>query len=738
MVKIFKNSVSILTFVCALSPVSAMASSKEIQWFPYPNTGVSLGQGFDLLTGQPTPASCIDFKTNYDRGLDTSISFTEINSFVDTMSSMKISGSGKLKLALYEASANLSLANESKVTRSFKDVGVNARVFLGASYVSPTKDTKYRPNNNNLKDEGETRETREQAKPAITFTDMALNEWRGLSNATTSDKVSAYTICGSGYVSTIISGVELNAILSSEDSKYDDSAKFSGDLKAKILGGLATIQASATGESQSKKEFKSIKVNARITGKDDYQIPLNGDTLQTFIRDLPKKFDAKTARPILIAVTPYGNLFPAVAGAYTTASDFSVLVDAWFIAREARARILETIKNYGNRNVSAKSHFLEKSHMHKLVEDAYVLEAKIQNELRTLVSEAQVANNASDKGEDKTPWTIFGETPWTVFDDMVAAKKARDSRRSEEIKLLQTNILRKLKEVPGKSNNGDNDNKDAGLLALDRKNDLSRKATDLYLAALLSVGGKEIDLDYLLTEDEKHSFKLALHFLIKGAEEEIEGLSEENFAKVAKLLQEKEQCIGEAAREYLDTRRDRAVHDGTSIYEDIAQQIRQAYDDEIKICRISYNQRFADVVGNSDAGDLKSADADQDVRYISQSLFIDVVARYVYEDRFLPIKISACDSDPKSSFCSIDSDTVRYVVNDLIVADKKYVTARAQPLFGFTFTGTVPNDKLKEIKRPPQRPIPHICRDTINNRKRRLDRIAIQLDGIPMQIHCPR
>lgn len=723
-----------------------VTAAEEIQWFPYPETGVNLGQGFDLLTGAPTPGSCIDFEPNYDDGLSTSIAFTEINSFVDTMSSMQISGSGKLSLALLEASASLRLANESRVTRSFQDVGVNARVFLGASYVAPTIDTKYPADG-----DGSTLPEGGEGVPAITFTDLALDEWPGLGDAATSDEVSAFTICGSGYVSTVISGVELNAILSTEDSSYDDNASFAGELRAKILGGLATIQANVEGTSEAQTEFQSIRVNAQITGKSDYAIPLNGDALQAFIRDLPKDLEGN-ARPILIAVTPYGNLFPEVAGAYTTASDFSVLADSWFIAREARSRYLETINGYGNRNVAARNHFVDKTRMHELVEAAFQVEDLIQQELRILVNGESDANNLRlpESAVDATETT--SDVTRTIYDDMVAAREARQGRMAEEIeavsRLIDRGTLERLNteialqaatseelsvddisaKVAERFSEAEASNDPPPLSGIEgipeitlleerilRGQDYVRSAMNLYVGSLLSAESGSIELDYLLTAGEKRGFELALRILMRGEEgllEDIEGLTDPMlFDKVAMLLEQRDQCIGEAGRIYLEGRKQAAVVGGTSILVAVADRLRVAYDDRLDACEAVYKSEFDELLLNADPEALTSANASDDVRYVSEALFIDVVARHVYEDRFLPIKVSACDNDPQNLFCGVNSFVVREIVDDLIDPTSTYVTARALPLFGFDIGSdvSVPADNLNEIDRLPTvgRPIYH-------------------------------
>jgi len=732
-----------------------VTAAEEIQWFPYPETGVNLGQGFDLLTGAPTPGSCIEFEPNYDDGLSTSIAFTEINSFVDTMSSMQISGSGKLSLALLEASASLRLANESRVTRSFQDVGVNARVFLGASYVAPTVDTKYPADG-----DGSTLPEDGEGVPAITFTDLALDEWPGLGDATTSDEVSAFTICGSGYVSTVISGVELNAILSTEDSSYDDNASFAGELRAKILGGLATIQANVEGTSEAQTEFQSIRVNAQITGKSNYAIPLNGDSLQAFIRDLPKDLEGN-ARPILIAVTPYGNLFPEVAGAYTTASDFSVLADSWFIAREARSRYLETINGYGNRNVAARDHFVDKTRMHELVEAAFQVEDLIQQELRILVNGESDANNLRVPEDAVDAAEATSDVTRTIYDDMVAAREARKGRVEEEIeavsRLIDRGTLERLNteialqaatseelsiddisaKVAERFSDTDTNtevtdelpplNGLAGIQELTlleerilRGQDYVRSAMDLYVGSLLSAESGSIELDYLLTAGEKRGFELALRILMRGEEglqEDIEGLTDpELFDEVALLLEQRDQCMGEAGRIYLEGRKQAAVVGGTSILVAVADRLRVAYDDRLDACEAVYKSEFdelqldaAPVDGEPEA--LTTDNASDDVRYLSEALFIDVVARHVYEDRFLPIKVSACDNDPQNLFCAVNSFVVREIVDDLIDPTSEYVTARALPLFGFDIGSdvSVPSDNLNEIDRLPTvgRPIYH-------------------------------
>lgn len=248
-----------------------------------------------------------------------------------------------------------------------------------------------------------------------------------------------------------------------------------------------------------------------------------------------------------------------------------------------------------------------------------------------------------------------------------------------------------------------------------RRPRLILEATDLYLAALLATKADNFDLSHLLTADEKRSFDLALRVLMRGSENlasDIDGLTDPKlFSDVSHLLDERGRCIADARRLYFEGRKQAAVLNGTSILKKVADDLRAALTNRVDVCQQTYQANFTNLIKGQNVDDLAPEDAENDVRYRAKSLFIDVIARYIYEDKFLPIKVSACESDPKSGFCEIGSLRVRDVVMSYVDPSQDYVEARASSIFGLETTSdqAVPADNLKEIDRlplPPVRPDP--------------------------------
>ena len=101
-----------LSLLLFLNSTSALPQ-ESVVWLPYPEDGVTLGQGFDLLSNRKTPSVCVDFVPVEDAGLETASHLSTLNSFHEVFSSMSITASGALDMSTFlTASARLGLCQQ--------------------------------------------------------------------------------------------------------------------------------------------------------------------------------------------------------------------------------------------------------------------------------------------------------------------------------------------------------------------------------------------------------------------------------------------------------------------------------------------------------------------------------------------------------------------------------------------------------------------------------------------------
>lgn len=317
----------VLVFACLSIPTSK-ARSSDIVWLSYPEEGVELGQGFDLLANRKTPSVCVEFIPVEDPGLNTRFKISTLRSFSDVFSALDIRVSGAMDMSVFKANARLTFANDIKTTAQEQQFVVAARVERGAHHTAPTRPIK----RGGIRLPADPYNSDDAKAHSVRFRKVFSenrSDWDFL------------TRCGHGFVSAIVSGVELNAVIDTSSTKSKELVKATGSAEVDVLGGLISGSASLDSNSEIVNALRTSKVTAFISGGEDYQLPVTIGELKKLIQELPKLTKDKP-RPLKIAITPYSNLVPeGRRQLFGTAQSLQTLVYAYFFAKDANDRTSE-------------------------------------------------------------------------------------------------------------------------------------------------------------------------------------------------------------------------------------------------------------------------------------------------------------------------------------------------------------------------------------------------------------
>ena len=325
----------IILFPLLLFVSGPAISSDSLIWLPYPEDGITLGQGFDILRNQKTPAVCVDYVPVEDAGLETSYNTSTLNSFTDVFSSLDIRSSGALDMSIFRASSKLQFANQIKTTSIDERFMFNANILRGALYASPQRSFKRGVTHPNSQSE---HTIQDSTPPRVTF----RRDLDGIADFVFS------TQCGHGFVSAIVTGIELNVIITTLKETSEHFAKLSGSLKLEALEGLIKGSGSIEGSSDAVKSMESFQLNSFILGGEQYSLPTTMEKLRDFVVALPSLVD-QHPRPVRIAVTPYSAITTGGGfGVFHNASTLRQLIYSHFAAREARDRISSILEDLRN------------------------------------------------------------------------------------------------------------------------------------------------------------------------------------------------------------------------------------------------------------------------------------------------------------------------------------------------------------------------------------------------------
>jgi hypothetical protein len=322
-----------LLAVFAIMAVPSIASSQgnNIVWIEYPESGVVLGQGYNMLEHEPTYGTCIDFVPVQDPSQEISYKFEEVSSTTDIKNKLDISASGSMKMAILKATAHLNFLADEKFRLDTKKFFLRATVTNSALFTAPSVSFK----------KGATVLGQEEADANY----VAENRTGAIEIPGAGDQFNV-SKCGHGFVAAIISGASLDSFLTWSKSDADSLAKITGGLEANI-GGIFTVKGSLESRQQAHNIQESTSISVFKSGGAGGSIAYNLDSLKQSLSNLTQ--EATTVpKPIRIGVLPYSALNQAPPGHDVNALIFQDAVAAYFLAKDVFDNTSAVIDEYFN------------------------------------------------------------------------------------------------------------------------------------------------------------------------------------------------------------------------------------------------------------------------------------------------------------------------------------------------------------------------------------------------------
>ena len=603
------------------NPLSLFAR-ETIVWLPYPDDGIVLGQGFDLLTNKKTPGVCVDFIPVEDPGLETSYHLSTLNSFSDVLSSMNISASGALDMStVLKASAKLGFAKRIRTTRTNAKYLFSANIQRGVLYTSPTLSSKL----------GARHPT---ANRELTNQIAAIT----LRNELPNSELDLATLCGHGFVSAIVTGIQLNAAIDTSAADAKSASTFSGSLDLDVLGGLISAKGSVTGESSEVKSLNKLTFDSFIMGGEKYILPQNIPELNDFIRKLPKLAD-KHPRAIEIAVTPYSTLLTTddngEGQVFQNASTLRPLVYAFFAVREARQRVSDVLNGLGTLKgqnlfvIPGKVELFERTHqmtqlMHRIQENLRFCQKRI---LKSNVDAAKAVSGEIQQSHISDNNSVQEFTIQKIF------QKLRRNVRVQREQMTDIEL--------------------SPCLVNEQFEDLRARATKHYFFSLVSMPIDVSTIDDALETTSDFEKKVSL--LTKSSddvEHRRNHLSEEVRRKRASCMDRHAGAIDNWRRRHDMLPREQTDDLKPDMGHRSRANVRATIDRLIwerdRECDGQVKQEEDELARLEEQLDQLRVD---DAVPSSRATVTNVLARKIYEDRFFPLLRSTCEIDSRYEIC---------------------------------------------------------------------------------------
>ncbi len=317
-----------LPFLLATNPVLA----EDMIWLDYPQEGVVLGQGYNLLQDKVAYGNCVNFVPVQDPSQHINFRFEEVNSHSEVQSRTKISASGSMRMAILNASARLQFLSDEKFKLDTTKFILNAEVTNSSLFAAPSVSYK---RGVSLPDAPV-----ENGGKSTNWRQVAVdNDFR---ISTRGNALQNHQRCGHGFVAAIISGAAVDAFLTFSKSNAEALADINGGLKADIAG-IFKVSGSFEQRQSSVARQDSTSVSLFRYGGESGSIAYDLAGLKDSIRELTQDA-AEAPKPIRIGVLPYSALDnqPDVTQPIS-AFDYSPEINSYFLARDVFEKTSDAI-----------------------------------------------------------------------------------------------------------------------------------------------------------------------------------------------------------------------------------------------------------------------------------------------------------------------------------------------------------------------------------------------------------
>lgn len=639
-------------------------SSDSLVWLPYPDDGITLGQGFDILRNQKTPAVCVDYVPVEDAGLETSYDTSTLNSFTDVFSSLDIRSSGALDMSIFRASSKLQFANKIKTTSIGERFMFNANILRGVLYASPQKSFKRGAKNPASQ---KPNAIDEPPPPHVAF----RQDLDGIADFDFS------TQCGHGFVSAIVTGIELNAAITTHKKTSEDSAKLSGSLKVEALEGLIKGSGSIDGRSETVKSLETSQLNSFILGGEQYSLPTTIEKLREFVVRLPTLAD-RHPRPVRIAISPYSAL--------TTGGDFSVfhnastlrpLIYSYFAAREARDRIASILEDLETDSQDKSIFIHDEIELFRETHSINQVMLELQEILSTCRSVLSEGNSERSAQVDRESMQDVGQIFRTL------------EQGSRNLPMDKPQIFYRIfgGSPPGGTADDERELDVQKCVSGNRAQEGIQQALEGYFFSLASV-----PIDLTSIEDSqisKEEFRTSIEILAKSDIDEVllaaDRLRSAHLANWA-------HCTGNI-RTRVDSLRLLGVSP-TNL-----QVVLEENGGLIRNCQGEFEKRWEEFRTRVES----IADQEKDSLLSAMATVREVLAREVYRKTIYPILESMCRTDIQYSLCAYSYEDAMFAVNKYIDLEREDVLEMAEILsidFGDSSSNKVPPSKPPVFRGP--------------------------------------
>lgn len=326
---------SIVVLFGFTAALTSAAHAEDMIWLDYPQSGVVLGQGYNLLEDKVAYGTCVNFIPVQDPSQFINFRFEEVNSHSEVQSKTKISASGSMRMAILNASARLQFLSDEKFQLDTTKFFLNAEVTNSSLFAAPSVSYK--------------RGVTIPNSPG-NLTSVDWQEEAGKNNFRIAVKDGAlrnHQRCGHGFVAAIISGAAVDAFLTFSKSDADAIAEIDGGLEADIAG-IFRVSGSFEQRQKSVERQDRTSISLFRYGGERGSIAFDLSGLKESIRELTQ--DAVEApKPIRIGILPYSAIDTQVDVTQPiSAYDYSSEINAYFLARDVFEKTSDAIDAFAN------------------------------------------------------------------------------------------------------------------------------------------------------------------------------------------------------------------------------------------------------------------------------------------------------------------------------------------------------------------------------------------------------
>ncbi len=297
--------------------VNVDVSVADTEIVDVPDTGISLGWGWNTYDNRAVPSICIEFAEGREPAQTQTVSIKEVSDNFEVMQHIGITAEASVSTIGVEASGKAAFAKDVNITGFASNFMLNASVQNGVRYASPVpaKGQQLPAGVTPLSDRG-------GAGGEIRLTDAALKL------ASLKDPGQFQKACGDSFVSSVFSGAKMTALITINESSHAEQEKLSAQMSGSGWG--VSLSASAEENSEEKSSSKDSSVSVFLTGGRNEAIPSDAKEVVAAAKRLAvMAFEAP--KDFSMAITPYQALanWPTQTTLVGEESEFDQLASRW-------------------------------------------------------------------------------------------------------------------------------------------------------------------------------------------------------------------------------------------------------------------------------------------------------------------------------------------------------------------------------------------------------------------------